>query len=206
MRYTLIGLSALAAAAVAALFAVAQTSVNPGPPTAGAPQDRRLMPIAWEEVREAVRGQRLPVARIRKMTIAPDAPQPSLPMLLPFDQEIAAKAAVHIFPAAHSYSASMRMGEIAVEIQGDRRALVLKEGDPLLRVVQAKNVARLAGADVPYALDKTEGGFDLTFGRFGAAYYVSIECFNPEKDERCLKPAFIRSLGEKMGLFGKDAP
>ena len=51
-----------------------------------------------------------------------------------------------------------------------------------------------------------EGGFDLTFSRFGAAYLVSIECFNPETDKRCLKPVFIRALGEKMGLVGKDAP
>jgi hypothetical protein len=205
MRYAPIGAAALAAAAVA-LFALAQPTLQSGPPTAGTPEDRRLMPIDWAEVQASVRAQRLPRASIKQLTIAAGAPQPSLPMLLPFDQEIATKAAVHVFPQAHSYAASMRMAEVTVEVHGDRRALKLREGDPLLRVVQSKNVARLAGADVPYALDKTEGGFDLTFSRFGAAYLVSIECFNPEKDQRCLKPDYIRSLGEKMGLVGKDAP
>ena len=205
MRSLLLGAAALAAAA-AALFAIAQPTPQSGPPTAGTPEDRRLMPIDWTEVQAAVRSQRLPRAAIKQLTVAADAPQPSLPMLLPFDQEIAAKAAVHIFPQPHSYSASMRMAEVTVEVHGERRAVVLKEGDPLMRIVQSKNVAHLAGADVPFALDKTEGGFDLTFGRFGAAYLVSIECFNPETDTRCTKPAFIRSLGEKMGLVGKDSP
>jgi hypothetical protein len=194
MRYVLIG-AAMLAAAGAALFAVAQ-------PT---PDQRKLMPIDWAEVRDALKNQRLQRAPIRQMTIQADAPQPSLPMLLPFDQEIAAKAAVNLFPRPHSYAASMRMGEITIEVHGDRRALVLDKNDPMLRVVQSKNVARLAGADVPFALDRTEGGYDLTFSRFGAAYLVSIECFNPETDQRCTKPNFVKLLGERMGLVGRDS-
>lgn len=194
MRYVLIG-AAMIAAAGAALFAVAQ-------PT---PDQRKLMPIDWAEVRDALKNQRLQRAPIRQMTIQADAPQPSLPMLLPFDQEIAAKAAVNLFPRPHSYAASMRMGEITIEVHGDRRALVLDKNDPMLRVVQSKNVARLAGADVPFALDRTEGGYDLTFSRFGAAYLVSIECFNPETDQRCTKPGFVKQLGERMGLVGRDS-
>lgn len=194
MRYVLIG-AAMIAAAGAALFAAAQPK----------PDERRLMPIDWAEVRDALKNQRLQRAPIRQMTIQADAPQPSLPMLLPFDQEIAAKAAVNLFPRPHSYAASMRMGEITIEVHGDRRALVLDKNDPMLRVVQSKNVARLAGADVPFALDRTEGGYDLTFSRFGAAYLVSIECFNPETDQRCTKPTFVKLLGERMGLVGRDS-
>ena len=203
MRYALIGAAAITAAAAAAtLFALAQP---PTQPTVAA-QERKLMPIDWAGVQDALRTQRLPRAKIRQMTIAAGAPQPSLPMLLPFDQEIALKAAVSVFPRADSYSASMRMADVTVEVHGERRAIVLKDSDPMMRIVQSKTVGRLAGADVPFALDKTEGGFDLTFSRFGAAYLVSIECFNPETDERCLKPDHIRALGEKMSLFGKDAP
>lgn len=201
MRYALIAAAVLAAGA-AALLAVAQPTTSVAPPA----QDQKLMPIDWQEVQTAVRDKRLQRASIRQMSIAANAPQPSLPMLLPFDQEIATKAAVHVFPKQHSYSASMRMGEITIEVHGDRRARELAPNDPLLRIAQSKNVARLAGADVPYAVDRTEGGYDLTFGRFGAAYLVSIECFNPETDARCTKPDHIRSLAEKMGLFGKDAP
>jgi hypothetical protein len=203
MRYALIAGAALVAAA-AALLAVAQP-----PSTTVAPRqtgDQRLMPIDWKEVQESLRSKRLQRAPLRQMTIAADAPQPSLPMLLPFDQQIAATASVALFPREHSYAASMRMPKVTIEVHGERRAMVLKENDPLLRVIQSKNVARLAGADVPYALDRTEGGYDLTFSRFGAAYLVSIECYNPETDERCTKPDYIRSLGEKMGLVGKDAP
>jgi hypothetical protein len=203
MRYAFIAAGALAAGL--ALLASAQpTTTTPG--TVAAAPDQKLMPINWQEVQESLRSKRLQRASIRQMSIAADAPQPSLPILLPFDQEIATKAAVSVFPRAHSYAASMRMTEITVEVHGDRRAMVLSENDPLMRIVQSKNVARLAGADVPYALDRTEGGYDLTFSRFGAAYLVSIECFNPETDPRCTKPDHIRSLAEKMGLFGKDAP
>lgn len=202
MRYVFLAAGALAAGV--ALLASAQPTTPPGA-TAAAP-DRKLMPIDWQEVQESLRSKRLQRAPLRQMAIAADAPQPSLPILLPFDQEIATKAAVSVFPQAHSYAASMRMTDVTVEVHGERRATVLRENDPLMRIVQSKNVARLAGADVPYALDRTEGGYDLTFGRFGAAYLVSIECFNPETDQRCTKPDFIRALGEKMGLVGKDAP
>jgi hypothetical protein len=205
MRYAFVAAAAFTAGA-AALIALAQ----PTPPsTATAPrpaQERKLMPIDWKDVQDALRDKRLQRAPLRQMSIAADAPQPSLPMLLPFDQQIAATAAVSLFPQAHSYSASMRIGDITVEVHGERRAMVLPENDPMMRIAQSKSVARFAGADVAFALDKTEGGFDLTFGRFGAAYLVSIECRNAETDERCTKPAFIRALGEKMGLVGKDAP
>ena len=99
----------------------------------------------------------------------------------------------------------MRMGDITVEVHGDRRAAALQADDPMMRSIKSKLTARIAGADVPFSLDKSEGGFDLTFGRFGAAYLVSIECRNPE-EERCVKPEFIRALAESMGLFGKDSP
>jgi hypothetical protein len=205
MRYALIATAGLLAAG-AAIFAVAQptpptTAVTPRPA-----QDKKLMPIDWQEVQETLRSKRLQRAALRQMSIAADAPQPSLPMLLPFDQKIAAAASVALFPREHSYAASMRMPQITIEVHGERRAMVLKEDDPLLRVMQSKNIARLAGADVPYAVDRTEGGYDLTFSRFGAAYLIAIECFNPETDERCTKPDFIRSLGENMGLVGKDSP
>ena len=205
MRYAPVLAAAVAAASVA-LFALAQPTPTKPPTVAGAAPDRQLMPIDWAEVREAVQSKRLQRAAIRQMSIAADAPQPSLPMLLPFDEQIAAKAAVSVFPRQDSYAASMRMEKVAVEVHGERRALVLPANDPMLRAAQSKTVARFAGADVPFSLDKTEAGFDLTFGRFGAGYLVSIECFNPEKDERCLKPDFIKSLGEKMSLVGKDGP
>ena len=59
---------------------------------------------------------------------------------------------------------------------------------------------------MPYSLSRTEGGYDLTFGRFGAAYLISTECFNADKDPRCNKPDYIRALGERMSLLGKDTP
>jgi hypothetical protein len=183
--------------------ALAQPSPAPSV-TAPPNSERRMMPIDWKEVREAVQAKRLERTKFRQMTIAANAPQPSLPMLLPVEQRLAA-AAVSVFPQGDSYSASMRMGDITVEIHGDRRALVLQDGHPLLRLIKARHTARIAGGDVSVALDKSEGGFDLTFSRFGAAYLVAIECKNPE-EERCVKPDFIRALAESMGLFGKDSP
>lgn len=205
MRYALIGLIA-AVAAAAALLAIAQPTPPAAPATSAGPAaERKLMPIDWAEVREALRTKRLERAQIRQLSIAANAPSPSLPMLLPVEQRIAA-AAVTVFPQRDSYSASLRMGDITVEVHGDRRAMVLEANDPMARIIRSKNVAHLAGADVPFSLDKTEGGFDLTFGRFGAAYLISIECRNAETDERCTKPDFIRALAEKMGLVGGEGP
>ncbi len=202
MRTAFIGVAA-ALAAAAALIAIAQPT--PPPSAAVAPAtEHKLMPIDWSEVREALRTKRLARAQIRQMSIAADAPQPSLPMLLPIEQRIAA-AAVNVFPQPDSYAASMRMGDITVEVHGERRAMVLQANDPMMRLINAKKKQLLTGANVPFAIDKTEGGFDLTFSRFGAAYLISIECRNPE-EERCQKPAFIRALAESMGLFGKDGP
>ena len=203
MRFALIGFAA-ALAAGAAFLAIAQPT-RPQPAASAQSGERKLMPIAWNEVREALRSNRLERAKIRQMSIAANAPQPSLPMLLPIEQRIAA-AAVTVFPQPDSYSASMRLGDVTVEMHGERRAVVLDANNPMLRLIKSKSTARLAGADVPFALDKTEGGFDLTFSRFGAAYLVSIECRDSEHDERCTKPDFIRALAEKMGLFGKDTP
>lgn len=199
MRYSV----AFFAVVLAGQTALAQPS--PAPSVTAAPSiERTLTSIDWSAVQEAVRAQRLARTKFRQMTIAANAPQPSLPMLLPVEQRLAA-AAVNVFPQGDSYSASMRMGDITVEIHGDRRALVLQAGHPLLRLIKARHTARIAGADVSFALDKSEGGFDLTFSRFGAAYLISIECKNPE-EERCVKPDFVRALAESMGLFGKDSP
>lgn len=199
MRYIFVGL----AGAVTANIALAQPP--PAPPATATPGiERKLMPIDWNEVREAVRSQRLVRTKVRQLSIAANAPQPSLPMLLPVEQRIAA-ASVNVFPQADSYAASMRMGEITVEVHGERRAATLQADDPMMRLIKSKRSALVAGANVSFALDKSEGGFDLTFGRFGAAYLISIECRNPE-EERCVKPDFVRALAESMGLFGKDSP
>jgi hypothetical protein len=202
MRTIDLGLALLIAAA-AATIATAQPTTAPTAATTSA-SERKLAPIDWAAVREAVRSQRLQRTKFRRTIIAANAPQPSLPMLLPMEQRIAA-ADVNVFPQADAYAASMRMGDITVEVHGDRRALALKADNPVMRFIKSRPIARLANGDVPFTLDKTEGGFDLTFSRFGAAYLVSIECRNPE-EERCTKTEFIRALAENMGLFGKDSP
>ena len=187
-----------------AFVAFAQPKLNtPTPPPA---PETKLMPIDWEDVRDALKNQRLQRVRPRQMLIAANAPRPSLPMLLPFEPTLAA-AATNVFPRPNSYAASMRMGDITVEVHGERRAFVLDAKDPMARLMQAKQqIGLLAGKEVPFSLERTEGGFDLTFSRFGGAYLVSIECAKPETDEHCVKEDFIRTLGQRMGLFGEDSP
>ncbi|MBP6012980.1 MAG: hypothetical protein KBA31_12195 [Alphaproteobacteria bacterium] len=204
MRFALLASAAVTAVATA-LLAIAQPL--PGKPPEAAPATgRTLLPIDWNEVRSELKNQRLQRVNFKQMLIAQNAPRPSLPMLLPFESSFAA-ATANVFPRPDSYSASMRLGDITVEVHGDRRAMTLDAKDPLARMMQAKQqIAMMAGANVPFSLDKTEGGFDLTFGRFGAAYLVSIECAKPETDEHCVKTDFIRSLGERMGLIGADGP
>jgi hypothetical protein len=140
-----------------------------------------------------------------KLKMAPNAPRPSLPMLLPLEQSLLA-AVFNVFPQANSYAASMRMGDIAVEVHGERRAAILAKDDPLMKLAQGQFKRMIAGRAVPISIDKTEGGFDITFSRFGAAYLIAIECRDPEKDERCLKPDFIQKIAEQMALAGPDSP
>lgn len=201
MRIALFAAATLAAIAIS-VVAVAQPKPGEPPP----PLPTKLMPIAWDDLRDDLKGQRLQRVSLRKPLIAANAPKPSLPMLLPFEPTLAA-AASHVFPRPNSYAASMRLGDITVEVHGERRALELDAKDPLVRLMQAKQqMGMLAGKEVPFSLEKTEGGFDLTFSRFGAAYLVSIECAKPETDEQCVKDDFIRKLGERMGLYGEDSP
>jgi hypothetical protein len=225
MRVLPIALAAIYIAAVACISSAAQpakpVTVFPNLPThtvatdsqmaapnAGPnlpPPPPRLTPIDWQQVREAVKARLLERVKFRKMQFDANAPQPSLPMLLPFEPSIL-DAVVRVFSQAHSYSASLRIGDLSIEVHGDRRAMVIDPKTPLQDIIRNKQAGKLAGTGIPFALDKTEGGFDLTFGRFGAAYLISIECRDVEHDGRCVKPAFIQALAEKMGLFGKDTP
>ncbi|MFM9864856.1 MAG: hypothetical protein ACKVRO_14740 [Micropepsaceae bacterium] len=198
MRFALIGAAALAATATI-FFAIAQ----PTPPAQTPP--RQLMPIDWEELRDAVKNQRLQRTRTMKMSIAANAPRPSLPMLLPLEPTMLA-AAINVFPRPDSYAASMRLGDVTIEVHGDRRAAVFAKDDPIMRLAQGKLRSMVAGSQVPVVIDKTEGGFDITFSRFGAAYLIAIECRQPETDERCTKPAFVQKLAERMALAGPDSP
>jgi hypothetical protein len=198
MRLLIAGVAALATA-TGSLVAMAQPSPQPLRP------GTKLMPIDWSELREAVKNQRLLRTASLKMTLAANAPRPSLPMLLPVEQSIVA-AAVHVFPRPDGYATSMRFGDITIEVHGERRALILPKGDPLASGIAPKLRAMIAGADVPLQIDKTEGGFDVTFSRFGAAYLVAIECKSAETDERCTKPDFVKSLAERMALAGPEAP
>src|SRR5262245_2404756 len=110
MRAASISVGAVAVSIAGALTALAQSTPLPAT-AANQTRERKLMPIAWDEVREALRTKQLARAQFRQVSIPANAAQPSLPTLLPVDKRIAA-AAVSVFPQAHSYSASMRMGDI----------------------------------------------------------------------------------------------
>lgn len=211
MRTAWIGVAAIATVATA-LLAIAQPRPPAGQvpgqqtlPDQAAQSDRQLMSIDWEEVRAEVKNQRLLRTQNLKLKIAANAPRPSLPLLLPLEQSLLA-AVFNVFPQPNSCAASMRVGDLAVEVHGDRRAAVLAKDDPLMQIAQGQFKSMIAGRSVSISIDKTEGGFDITFSRFGAAYLIAIECRNPEKDERCLKPEFVQKIAERMALAGPDSP
>lgn len=104
----------------------------------------------------------------------------------------------------HDYTASGRENGRLIQVFGTRRAFQPPKGavlprpqpDAQTRSAIAANLPRvrtLSPADpnappnsiLNVRVERTESGVDVAFGRFGAAYSVSIECPNPETDEAC---------------------
>jgi hypothetical protein len=129
-----------------------------------------------------------------------------MPVLIPPDGETAQLSQRHGLEA------------VAAEIPGLRR-MVFKAYDDsyaatlsLDGAVVLMNGSRVAyatpeqaGPDVTsddYLVSSTESGIEMSFSKFGASYFMAIECDDPGGDARCSNDGFIRSIYNKLQLVG----
>jgi len=161
--------------------------------------------IDWRSVTVDLRsgrltGYALPPDAVKNMRDGV-APTPALPVLLPADTSLLRDISLLYFP--NSYAASGRVEGVAVAVNGTRVLQTIAPGDPLERAIESEKWETLSDG-TPYHVTVGEGGVDLTFNRFGAAYLISVECRTLD-DVRCNKPYFAVSLVQKMVIVNPGA-
>lgn len=124
---------------------------------------------------------------------------PTLPVLLPAEPALIRSVRVMIEP--NSYSATGDIGRANVTIYGTHVFRKRAADDPIARAATSAPRETLANG-VQVRVSTAEAGINLTFTRWGAAYLISIECTDGDKDVRCSKAGFIKSLAEKMAIAG----
>ncbi len=118
-----------------------------------------------------------------------------VPVLLPNDPELLAKARVTTGP--NWYAVSMDLGDHLVYVQGSRTSFELEQVE-----------LDRAGDDLtkrPYLLTRTHQIITMAFERFGAGYGIDIECARPMDDKRCTEDAYARTLWDKLAVVPAEA-
>ncbi|MCW5725072.1 MAG: hypothetical protein KIS81_08935 [Maricaulaceae bacterium] len=176
------------------------------------PSDPVVAPVNWTEAVTDVRRQQAAAQDTRVAAVTPqaaavrptniraqDMATPSLPVLLPQPQttiaQMGAAPQVLLFPREHFYTASMSGGGYLVEVFGTRLVHAPPAG-------AMQRTPRLMAADPDrYLAVRTEGGWDINFTRYGAAYTVTLECDNPE-DARCATDTWAREIARSLLIAG----
>lgn len=171
------------------------------------PDNPRRVAIDWDQVRADVRAQ---TARDANFTatarLVQRFPQPSndaaaqanqtrLPVLMPSRASLALaeEPVVLLFPQRDFFTISITGSDILIEVFGTRLAHA-ETPDPV-------SLRRLRNRDADgLQINRTEYGVEVNFGRYGAAYSVTVECHNPETDPRCTQPDYARGLALDLGI------
>ncbi|MDG1417400.1 MAG: hypothetical protein P8P99_06340 [Maricaulis sp.] len=103
---------------------------------------------------------------------------------------------VMLFPNEDFYTASIQGEGVLIEVFGTRLVNIATPPNP--RAVRAL----LANDGDGFRVSQTEYGREISFGRYGAAYTITIECDAPETDARCSEPDFGRNLGRALLIAG----
>ena len=128
-----------------------------------------------------------------------------MPVLIPPDGETARlpakyglEAAVDEIPGLRrmvfkayddSYAATLALDGAVILVNGSRIAYATPRIGPDI------------SAD-DYLVSTTESGIEMSFPKFGASYFMSIECDEPSSDNRCTDQNFIMLVYEKLQLVG----
>ncbi len=88
-----------------------------------------------------------------------------------------------------SYAATLALDSAVVMVNGSRIAYATPRIGP-----------DISAND--YLVSTTESGIEMSFSKFGASYFMSIECDDPSSDDRCTDQEFIMTVYEKLQLVG----
>ncbi len=170
-------------------------------PAAPAPEGFEFGTIDWQGLLDEMRKEK--PARIGTLPdgaiVRAEGVTPTLPVLLP--AEPALIRSVRVFIQPNSYSATSDIGRANVTIYGTHVFRKRAADDPIARAAAAAPREALANG-LQVRVTTEESGITLTFARWGAAYLISVECEDINKDARCADAAFIKALAEKMAIAG----
>jgi hypothetical protein len=190
------------------MIAVATPAGGQQEATPGAP---RTVAIDWNQVATDLRiqarrfsspgiaaapVQQLPIPKLSNATLQ-DAARTRLPVLLPTagTLDMGPSPSAMLFPYEDFYTASMWGGGLLVEVFGTRLA---HASAPAM----ARTARRMLAADPDnFVVSRGEGGWDVSFNRYGAAYTVTLECADPE-DSRCANDRQVREVARSLLIAG----
>lgn len=166
------------------------------------PQAGQVVPVNWgramTDAREQFRRLRgSPVPRLTNATLR-DTTRTRLPVLLPTVRSLdmgPSPPSAMLFPHENFYTASMSGNGLLVEVFGTRLVHAPATGE-------MRGVRRLMAADPDsFLVSRGEGGWDINFTRYGAAYTVTLECDNP-RDDRCATDEQAREVARSLLIVG----
>lgn len=151
------------------------------------------------------RGFRPAPAREMQMDRPERVERARLPVIIPLKEEIVNNARVAVQENTFTVFAELPGGAF-FELIGTRLRVV-GGTDEVMKSRAAerrREMRRLDSINAPYTLSRHERGVDLSFSKFNVAYQITIECNDPEADERCTKDDYIVSLTDFMGVLNPD--
>lgn len=160
-----------------------ESSEGPSPSPASRPVPRGIDRITSERL--ATR-ERIEIDRV------------FVPLLLPADPALVDKFTVYGMNNIYTASAAID-ASASISITGTCYRVV--GGDPDMTARRARTAAssrRLLAIDAPYEISRNQSGTDLSFSRFGCGYVLTLECDDPEANERCAGEDYITALASSL--------
>lgn len=138
------------------------------------------------------------VVESARVALLPEASQDvvrraRLPLLLPRDPALLARAIVTAGPRFSALSAQGEGWSLSISGTDHRHALAEELPPPTPR-------DQVRGA--PAIFTENDGIRTVTWDEAGMAWAVDVECFEAESDPRCTGDDFVRALAESLELVG----
>jgi hypothetical protein len=118
----------------------------------------------------------------------------TIPVLLPTEPDLVEN--LRVFANGAFYSASASSRGMTFMLTGSASAFPV--GPATARALPGASLASRVAPD-GVSVGKTEAGFEASFGRFGAAYSITLDCARPD-DRRCNDAAYLRGVISRLAV------